>query len=158
MSFGLNPAARVVLNSVFLHECVKAGLDSAIVHAAKILPLSRIPDEQRQVALDLVYDRRKGEYDPLQRLLEIFSGVTTKDTSANRAAELAALPLSERLQRRIIDGEQNGLEGDLDEALETGSSALDIVNDDLLGGHEGRRRAVRLRARCSCRSCCSRPR
>ncbi len=134
VSFGLNPAARVVLNSVFLHECVKAGLDSAIVHTAKILPLSRISDEQRQVALDLVYDRRKGEYDPLERLLEIFSGVTTKDTSANRAAELAALPLSERLRRRIIDGEQNGLEGDLDEALETGSSALDIINDDLLAG------------------------
>ncbi len=134
VSFGLSPATRVALNSVFLHECVKAGLDSAIVHTAKILPLSRIPDEQRRVALDLVYDRRTDDYDPLQTMLELFAGVTTKDTSANRAAELAALPLSERLQRRIIDGEHNGLELDLDEALGSGSSALDIINDDLLAG------------------------
>jgi 5-methyltetrahydrofolate--homocysteine methyltransferase len=140
ISFGLNPAARMVLNSVFLHECVEAGLDSAIVHAAKILPLSRIPDEQREVALDLVYDRRRPgtddeePYDPLQRMLEIFSGVSAKDDRETRAAELAALPLSERLQRRIIDGERNGLEADLDEALESGVKALDIVNEDLLAG------------------------
>jgi 5-methyltetrahydrofolate--homocysteine methyltransferase len=140
ISFGLNQAARMVLNSVFLHECVEAGLDSAIVHAAKILPLSRIPDEQRQVALDLVYDRRREAsdeeeaYDPLQRMLEVFSGVTAKDDRETRAAELAALPLGERLQRRIIDGERNGLEADLDEALESGAKALDIVNQDLLAG------------------------
>ena len=134
VSFGLSPATRVVLNSVFLHECVKAGLDSAIVHTAKILPLSRIPDDQRKVALDLVYDRRSEDYDPLQVMLELFAGVTTSDTKATRAAELAALPLSERLERRIIDGEKNGLEADLDEAMETGSSALDIINDELLSG------------------------
>jgi 5-methyltetrahydrofolate--homocysteine methyltransferase len=134
ISFGLNPAARVVLNSVFLHECVKAGLDSAIVHTAKILPLSRIPDEQRQVAYDLVYDRRTDDYDPLQRLLELFAGVSTTDTKATRAAELAALPLPERLSRRIIDGEKIGLEADLDEALERGRTALDVINDDLLSG------------------------
>ena len=134
VSFGLSPAARVVLNSVFLHECVKAGLDSAIVHTAKILPLARIPDDQRQVALDLVYDRRREGYDPLQAMLELFAGVTTSDTRATRAAELAALPLAERLQRRIIDGERNGLEADLDEALRSGSSALDIINDELLSG------------------------
>jgi 5-methyltetrahydrofolate--homocysteine methyltransferase len=140
ISFGLNPAARMVLNSVFLHECVEAGLDSAIVHAAKIVPLSRIPDEQREVALDLVYDRRRPAtddeeaYDPLQRMLEVFSGVSAKDDRETRAAELAALPLPERLQRRIIDGERNGLEADLDEALESGTKALDIVNEDLLAG------------------------
>jgi 5-methyltetrahydrofolate--homocysteine methyltransferase len=134
VSFGLNPAARVVLNSVFLHECVKAGLDSAIVHTAKILPLSRIPDDQREAALDLVYDRRREGYDPLERVLELFAGVSMTDARATRAAELAALPLSERLQRRIIDGERNGLERDLDEALATGASALDIINDDLLAG------------------------
>ena len=134
VSFGLSPAARVVLNSVFLHECVKAGLDSAIVHTAKILPLSRIPDDQRKVALDLVYDRRAEDYDPLQAMLELFAGVTTSDTRATRAAELAALPLSERLKRRIIDGEQNGLVADLDEAMASGSSALDIINDELLSG------------------------
>jgi 5-methyltetrahydrofolate--homocysteine methyltransferase len=69
VSFGLSPAARMVLNSVFLHECVQAGLDSAIVHSAKILPMDRIPDEQREVALDLVYDRRREGYDPLTRYL-----------------------------------------------------------------------------------------
>jgi 5-methyltetrahydrofolate--homocysteine methyltransferase len=134
VSFGLSPAARMVLNSVFLHECVKAGLDSAIVHTAKIVPLSRIPDDQRKVALDLVYDRRAEGYDPLQSMLELFAGVTTTDTKATRAAELAALPLSERLERRIIDGERNGLEADLDAAMDTGSSALDIINDELLSG------------------------
>ncbi|MFJ9842815.1 methionine synthase [Kitasatospora sp. NPDC101155] len=133
ISFGLNPAARVVLNSVFLHECVEAGLDSAIVHASKILPISRIPEDQREAALDLVYDRRRDGYDPLQRLLELFENVSTASVKASKAEELAALPLEERLQRRIIDGERNGLEADLDEAL-TGRPALEIINDTLLSG------------------------
>ncbi|RLL65926.1 methionine synthase [Streptomyces sp. Z26] len=133
ISFGLNPAARVVLNSVFLDECVKAGLDSAIVHASKIVPIARLEEEQVQVALDLVHDRRAEGYDPLQRLLELFEGVDAKSMNASRAEELAALPLEERLQRRIIDGERNGLEADLDEAL-AGRPALEIVNDTLLAG------------------------
>jgi 5-methyltetrahydrofolate--homocysteine methyltransferase len=133
VSFGLNPAARMVLNSVFLAECVKAGLDSAIVHASKILPTARIPDEQRQVALDLVYDRRSEGYDPLQRFLELFEGVDATAVRESRASELAALPLSERLERRIVDGERNGLENDLAEALRT-RPALEIVNDTLLSG------------------------
>ncbi|MDP9416902.1 MAG: homocysteine S-methyltransferase family protein, partial [Actinomycetota bacterium] len=103
VSFGLNPAARIVLNSVFLHECVKAGLDSAIVHAAKIVPMARIPEEQREVALDMVYDHRREGYDPLQRFLELFEGVDAAAVRQSRAQELAALPLSERLQRRIVD-------------------------------------------------------
>jgi 5-methyltetrahydrofolate--homocysteine methyltransferase len=134
ISFGLNPAARQVVNSVFLHECVKAGLDSAIVHASKILPISRIPDDQREAALDLVYDRRRDGYDPLQHLLELFADVKTSDAKASRAEELATLPLGERLQRRIIDGEANGLEDDLRAALDSGQSALDIVNVELLAG------------------------
>ena len=89
VSFGLKPAARQVLNSVFLHECVQAGLDSAIVHPSKILPLARIPDEQREVALDLVYDRRRPDYDPLQRMLELFEGVDATSAKAERAAEFA---------------------------------------------------------------------
>jgi 5-methyltetrahydrofolate--homocysteine methyltransferase len=133
ISFGLNPAARVVLNSVFLNECIEAGLDSAIVHAAKIVPMARIPDEQREMALDLVYDRRREGYDPLQRFLELFEGVTTADTKAERAAELARLPVTERLQRRIIDGEGKGLEADLDLAL-ADKPALEIINADLLAG------------------------
>ncbi|HEU5160448.1 MAG TPA: methionine synthase [Streptosporangiaceae bacterium] len=139
ISFGLNPAARIVLNSVFLNECVNAGLDSAIVHASKILPMARIPDEQRQVALDMVYDRRRqasdGQeaYDPLQRFMELFEGVDPKAAASARAAELAALPLWERLKQRIIDGEMDGLRADLDEALAE-RPALEIVNDVLLDG------------------------
>ena len=133
VSFGLKPAARAVLNSVFLAECVRAGLDSAIVHAARIMPIARIPDEQRQVALDLVYDRRREGYDPLARLLDLFEGVDAAELKASRAAELAALPLWERLKRRIIDGERSGLEADLDAALAQ-RPALEIVNDVLLDG------------------------
>ena len=144
VSFGLSPAARQVLNSVFLHECVEAGLDSAIVHASKILPLSKIPPEQLEVALDLVYDRRREEsvnddgtvneaYDPLQRYLQLFEGVSSQSTAASRAQELALLPLDERLQRRIIDGERNGLEADLDAAMQD-QSPLQIINETLLSG------------------------
>ncbi|AVT28643.1 methionine synthase [Plantactinospora sp. BC1] len=133
VSFGLNPAARQVLNSVFLHECVQAGLTSAIVHASKILPMARIPDEQREAALDLVYDRRRPGHDPVARFIELFEGVDAASARATRAEELAALPVDERLKRRVIDGERNGLEADLDEAL-TGRPALAIVNDLLLDG------------------------
>jgi 5-methyltetrahydrofolate--homocysteine methyltransferase len=133
VSFGLKPAARAVLNSVFLAECVRAGLDSAIVHAARIVPIARIPDEQRQVALDLVYDRRREGYDPLARLLELFEGVDTAGMKASRAAELAALPLWDRLKRRIVDGDRTGLEEDLALALAQ-RPALEIVNDVLLDG------------------------
>ncbi|MFI8327349.1 methionine synthase [Streptomyces sp. NPDC085529] len=133
ISFGLNPAARLVLNSVFLDECVKAGLDSAIVHASKILPIARLEPEQVEVALDLIHDRRREGYDPLQKLLELFEGATTKSLKAGKTEELLALPLEERLKRRIVDGEKNGLEADLDAAL-AGRPALEIVNEVLLDG------------------------
>ncbi|MEW2546481.1 methionine synthase [Streptomyces sp. NPDC047002] len=133
ISFGLNPAARVVLNSVFLDECVRAGLDSAIVHASKILPIARLDEEQVEAALDLIHDRRREGYDPLQHLMELFEGVNTKSMKDSRAEELLALPLNERLERRIIDGEKNGLEADLDAALAE-RPALEIVNETLLGG------------------------
>jgi 5-methyltetrahydrofolate--homocysteine methyltransferase len=133
ISFGLNPAARQVLNSVFLNECRGAGLDSAIVHASKILPMNRIPEQQRDIALDLVYDRRRDGYDPLQELMGMFEGVSAASSRESRAAELARLPLLERLARRIVDGERNGLEADLDEAM-TQKPPLDIINEDLLAG------------------------
>ncbi|MGW4436471.1 methionine synthase [Streptomyces sp. NPDC004596] len=133
ISFGLNPAARILLNSVFLDECVKAGLDSAIVHASKILPIARFSEEEVTTALDLIHDRRAEGYDPLQKLMQLFEGATAKSLKAGKAEELAALPLEERLKRRIIDGERNGLEADLDEALRD-RPALDIVNDTLLDG------------------------
>ncbi|MGA3565598.1 methionine synthase [Melissospora conviva] len=134
VSFGLNPAARQVLNSVFLHECVQAGLTSAIVHASKILPMAKIPDAQREAALDLIYDRRREGYDPVQHFIEIFEGVDAASARATRAEELAALPLEERLKRRIIDGERNGLEADLDAAMAAGRTPLSIINDILLDG------------------------
>jgi 5-methyltetrahydrofolate--homocysteine methyltransferase len=133
ISFGLNPAARMVLNSVFLNECVNAGLDSAIVHASKIVPMARIPDEQRQVALDMVYDRRREGYDPLQKFMDLFQGVDAAAVRAGRAEELAALPLWERLKRRIIDGEKKGLEADLAAGLDQ-RPALEIINNVLLDG------------------------
>ncbi|GAB3602877.1 methionine synthase [Microbacterium aureliae] len=140
VSFGLNPAARSVLNSVFLHEAAQAGLDSGIIDAAKIVPLASIPDEQRQVALDLVWDRREYDadgnitYDPLATMLDLFAGVDTAALRDQRAAELAALPVGERLERRIIDGESKGLEADLDLARAGGLTALEIINDHLLEG------------------------
>jgi 5-methyltetrahydrofolate--homocysteine methyltransferase len=139
VSFGLNPAARVVLNSVFLHECVQAGLDSAIVHPSKITPMARIDERQKQVALDLVYDRRTFDgdectYDPLQEFLQLFDGVELATSKNARAEALAALPLFERLQRRIIDGEKVGLEDDLKAAMEQGTPPLEIINSHLLEG------------------------
>ena len=139
VSFGLNPAARVVLNSVFLHECVQAGLDSAIVHPSKITPMARIDNRQREVALDLIYDRRvfDGEnctYDPLSEFLQLFEGVELAASKNVRASELAALPLKVRLERRIIDGEKVGLTDDLDAAMAEGIKPLEIINDHLLAG------------------------
>jgi 5-methyltetrahydrofolate--homocysteine methyltransferase len=131
VSFGLKPAARHVLNSVFLHECVEAGLDSAIVHAAKIMPLNRIPGEQREVALDLVWDRRRDDYDPLTKLLEVFEDV--QEVQVERE-DRSGWPVEERLKHRIIDGERDGLIDDLEEARAKGIAPLDIINDVLLSG------------------------
>jgi 5-methyltetrahydrofolate--homocysteine methyltransferase len=140
ISFGLSAAARQVLNSVFLDEAVRAGLDSAIVHASKILPLSRIDEEALTIARDLVFDRRGSagaggtadeDYDPLHALMAHFDGATGPVSSGPALAEL---PLKERLHRRIVDGNRDGLTGDLDEAMGAGMPPLVIVNEHLLGG------------------------
>ena len=131
ISFGLNPAGRQVLNSVYLDEAAKRGLDMAIVSPAQILPLARIPDEQRDAALDVIYDRRREGYDPLGRYLELFEGASVSKTASED--ELASLPLDERLARRIVDAARKGLEDDLAEALKS-KPALDIVNEWLLDG------------------------
>jgi len=133
VSFGLNPAARHVLNTVFLAEAVKHGLDSAIVHAGKIVPLARVPQEQIDVCLDLVYDRRDAVagYDPLQQLLEVFADVkSVKDVVEDRTG----WTIERRLARRIVDGDREGLTAELDEAMDAGMAALAIVNDILLDG------------------------
>lgn len=134
ISFGLNPAARIVLNSVFLHECVQAGMNSAIVNASKILPLSRFNEHEIEVALDLIYDRRRFEgdiclYDPLAELTKLFEGKSTKSIKA----DTQNLTLEEKLKRHIIDGEKIGLEENLKKALEK-YSPLDIINNILLDG------------------------
>ncbi|CAN5775580.1 methionine synthase [soil metagenome] len=137
VSFGLSPAARQVLNSVFLHHAVQRGLDAAIVHPAKILPLHKIDDEARRVCEDLIFDRRRaaadgqGAYDPLHELMRLFEGAT--ETRATRE-ELAALPLGERLERRIVDGDRDGLDADLRAALDEGVEPLTIINTHLLAG------------------------
>ena len=131
VSFGLTASARHVLNSMFLHECVEAGLDAAIVHAARILPLSKIDDRARQVCLDLIYDRRHQGYDPLTELLSLFEGVSA---AALATEDRSAWTLERRLEQRIVDGDRIGLEDDLEAALDVGHAALAIVNDILLAG------------------------
>ena len=139
VSFGLNPAARVVLNSVFLHEATMSGLTSAIIHPSKIRPLAKIPADQLKAATDLIYDRREfrnGEciYDPLQEMLRLFDGVEFASDRETRLEELRRLPIGPRLAQRIIDGEKQGLVEDLEEARSSGLAPLSIINDHLLAG------------------------
>ena len=134
ISFGLNPAARVVLNSVFLHDAVEAGLDAAIVNASKIEPLNRIGDRELKVARELIYDQRRFEgdvcvYDPLTEFTKLFEGVKAKAASKASKGET----VEERLKNHIIDGEKIGLEDELKRGLEK-HSALDIINNILLDG------------------------
>ncbi|WNC30408.1 methionine synthase [Thermosynechococcus sp. PKX82] len=134
ISFGLNPAARQVLNSMFLHEAMQAGMDAAIVSAAKILPLAKIEPEHQEVCRDLIYDRRRFEgdvcvYDPLAELTRLFEGKTTQPDRS----QMENLPIEERLKRHIIDGDRLGLEDTLAKALET-YAPLEIINTFLLDG------------------------
>ncbi len=134
VSFGLNQASRVVLNSIFLHECVEAGMNSAIVNASKILPLNRFNEHEVEVALDLIYDRRKFEgdvctYDPLGEFTTMFLGKTAQSMKV----DVSNLSTEEKLKHHIIDGEKIGLEDNLNLALEK-YPALDIVNNILLDG------------------------
>ncbi len=134
VSFGLNPAARIVLNSMFLHEAMQAGMDAAIVSASKILPLSKIEPEHQKICLDLIYDNRKFDgdicvYDPLGELTTMFEGVSAK---RDKGVDVS-LPIEERLKQHVIDGERIGLEDALKEAMEK-YPPLDIVNIYLLDG------------------------
>ncbi len=131
VSFGLSPATRQVLNSVFLHEAREYGLDSAIVHASKILPLARIPEEQITVCQDLIYDRRSEGYDPLTKLLEIFAGVSAVETVK---VDRTDWTIEQILRQRIIDGDREGLVDDLEQARTNGIAPLDIINEILLDG------------------------
>ncbi|MCB5944599.1 methionine synthase [Acidocella sp. KAb 2-4] len=129
ISFGLNPAARAVLNSVFLDHAVRAGMTGAIVHVSKIRPLHLIDPEEVKVCEDLIYDRRAEGYDPLQKLLEMFADRKAADATKKKRAET----VEGRLKDRIVDGDRKGLEADLDEALQS-YKPLDIINTILLDG------------------------
>ena len=129
VSFGLNPAARKALNSVFLHECLDAGLDAAIIHAGRIEPLHLIADDQRRICGDLIYDRRDDGYDPLEALLAAFAGAVVE---AETEDERRGWPVERRLEQRIVDGNRTGLEAELDEGLAAGHSPIGLVNDVLL--------------------------
>src|SRR5438874_12581406 len=131
VSFGLKPAARVVLNSAFLNELREAGLTGAIVHASKILPKNRIPEEQWNAAMDLIYDRRREGFDPLTHFVNLFPD--TGESAKPQAAEQENLPVEEKLKKHIIDGEKRDLLKHLDEAL-TKYPALEIINTILLEG------------------------
>ncbi|HMR32854.1 MAG TPA: methionine synthase [Geminicoccus sp.] len=129
ISFGLNPAARHVLNSVFLDHAVKRGMTGAIVHASKIMPLHKIPEIEVRTAEDLIFDRRRDGYDPLQAFMALFA-----DRKASAGADkVRAETVEERLKQRIVDGDKQGLEADLDLALKT-YAPLDIINTHLLDG------------------------
>ncbi|HWG75122.1 MAG TPA: methionine synthase [Acidimicrobiales bacterium] len=133
VSFGLAPAARHVLNSVYLHECQEAGLDAAIVHAARIMPLNKIDPGAVKICLDVIYDRRDPAtgYDPLSELLRLFEGVSS---TALVTEDRSGWTLERRLEQRIVDGDRDGLDADLGHALESGWAPLDVVNGPLLGG------------------------
>jgi 5-methyltetrahydrofolate--homocysteine methyltransferase len=137
VSFGLSPAARINLNSVFLHDCCEAGMDAAIVSPAKILPLVKISDEHQQVCRDLINDNRRFEdkicvYDPLTELTKLFEGVSAKEARAS-GPSLSDLPIEKRLKQHIIDGERIGLEPALDQAMND-YAPLHIINTFLLDG------------------------
>jgi 5-methyltetrahydrofolate--homocysteine methyltransferase len=126
VSFGLKPYARLVINSAFFNECVKAGLTSAIVHSSKILPQNKINPEHYQWAMDLIYDRSTTDYSPLGLL-------STLGELAKVAESTEQLPLEEKLQRHIIDGDKQKLQQHLDEARQK-YKPLEIINDHLLAG------------------------
>ena len=137
VSFGLSPAARISLNSVFLHDCCEAGMDAAIVSPAKILPLIKISEEHQQVCRDLILDRRRFDggvcsYDPLTELTTLFEGVSAKEARQS-GPSLTDLPIEERLKQHIIDGERIGLEEALNLGLQQ-YAPLEIVNTYLLDG------------------------
>jgi len=137
VSFGLAQQARVVLNSVFLDECIQAGLTAAILNAGKILPINQIPQQQYHLALDLIYDRRQFgpdggvTHDPLFAFVDYFA--QNKVDKALVRDPLAGLSLEDRLKKRIVDGRKVGLEADLELALEQ-YSPVEVINQVLLEG------------------------
>ncbi|MEC7584290.1 MAG: methionine synthase [Planctomycetota bacterium] len=131
ISFGLDPYPRQILNSVYMAEALKCGLDAAIVHASKIVPMHKLEEEDRKVTLDLIYDRRTPDYDPLFKFIERFQGA--KRVDLGKGQDEMELPVEERLKRRIIDGNKINIDKHLDEAMQK-HKPLAIINEILLDG------------------------
>jgi 5-methyltetrahydrofolate--homocysteine methyltransferase len=131
ISFGLKPYPRQILNSVYLAEAIERGLDAAILNAAKIIPLSKLSQDEIALTRELIFDQRREGYDPLFKFIEHF-GAATKIESGGGADEMS-LPVEERLKKRIIDGKKLGIDKHLDEAL-TRYQPLEIINTILLDG------------------------
>ena len=128
VSFGLKPEARHVLNALMLYHGVQAGLDVAIFNASKVIPVARIPDDQRKAAEDLLFNRRSEHYDPLKVVLEAFGSASAARTSEEVAASLSP---TERLHLDILDGEKQRILVDIDEALKD-QDPLFLINEVLL--------------------------
>src|SRR5205823_14484400 len=129
ISFCLNSPARHVLNSVFLDHALRRGLTGAIVHFSRIMPLHKIGEEEVRVAEDLIFDRRHDGYDPLQAYIALFENRSAEKSEKKGRPE----KLEERLAQRIVDGDRQGLEADLDQAMQS-YPPLGIINNILLDG------------------------
>ena len=126
VSFGLPAAGREVFNSVFLYHCVQAGLDMAIVNSEMMQRYTSIPEEERLLSEDLIWNR--GE-DPVAAFAAHFRDKAPRSTTEERRK----LPLDERLALAIIEGSKEGLSEDLDEALQ-GRAPLEVINGPLMAG------------------------
>ncbi|MFI5347109.1 MAG: methionine synthase [Elusimicrobiota bacterium] len=136
VSFGLPPAGREILNSVFLHHCVEAGLDMAIVNAEKLARYSQIPDIEKKLAWDLLSWKGPGdpahskEFDAVSVFSEHFRAIKTVEKSPS---ERLKLPIHERVAKNVVEGSQEGLKVDLDELLKT-LKPLEVINGPLMAG------------------------
>ena len=128
ISFGLNPAARHVLNSVLLAHAQKRGMTAAIIHVSKIMPLHKIDETQREAAEDLIFNHARDGRDPLLYYVDLFKDVTLTEVVKKRPETI-----EEILKQRIIDGDKTGLADDLAKAMES-YKPLDIINELLLDG------------------------
>jgi 5-methyltetrahydrofolate--homocysteine methyltransferase len=128
VSFGINPAARKIINAVFLYHCIKAGLDLAIVHPSHVVPFAEIPADERELAEDLIFNRRP---DALQRVIERFEG-RTDDANAGGPDPMAEMDARQRLHYRIVFRKKDGIEADIDEAVAESGDAVEVLNNVLL--------------------------
>jgi len=132
VSYGFHPEARQVLNSVFLHDAIERGLDAAIVHVQKIIPLFKIPENEIRLCRNLIHnDWGKENRDPVQAFLAYFE--EKKGSGKKEESRKPATGVEEALKEKIIEGNREGLEAELDRALKT-YSPLEIVNQLLLEG------------------------